>query len=71
MTASEIARSHFEAAMQSADSDGQGRQAVARNLMAEALKLYLQSRTLDDVRSELIATADNLDPDTDYVFMRP
>jgi hypothetical protein len=32
---------------------------------------YLEKRSVDDVRSELMFVADNCGPDTDFIFMRP
>jgi len=66
-----IAKSHFAAAMKEALAVGQGEDAVARAFMHLAANSYLKTRSLDDVRQELQNLAENLDPDTDYVFMRP
>ena len=45
---------------------------VARNLLSHAVDLFRRSgRTLEDIRSELIATADNVDDDEPISFMRP
>jgi len=32
---------------------------------------YLEKRSVEDVRSELNFVADNCDPETDFIFMRP
>jgi len=32
---------------------------------------YLEARTVADVQSELRFVAENCDPDTDFVFIRP
>lgn len=71
MTASQIARHHFAAAMANTALEGQDADAVARALIAAALDRFLATRSIADVRAELLAMADNLDPDADYVFMRP
>lgn len=71
MSASAIARAHFDAAMQQAAAENQDQDAVARQLLWLVIKQYLKSRSLDDVRDELITAAENADPDTDYTFMRP
>ena len=71
MTASSIARKHFDAAMQEADKEGFGADSVARQILSLVVLKYLETRTVTDVQSELSFVADNCDPDTDYMFMRP
>jgi hypothetical protein len=66
-----IARAHFAAAMAQAGAEGQDPDAVGRTLLAEIVKSMLLRRSIRDVRAEILAAADNLDPDTDYMFMRP
>jgi len=66
-----IAKTHYVAAMTEADQAGQGADAVARAFMNLVLESYMKARSVDDVRRELQNLAENLDPDTDYVFMRP
>jgi hypothetical protein len=45
--------------------------ATARYMLGWVISKYLEYRTTDDVRSELLFLADNFEPDTDFVFMRP
>jgi hypothetical protein len=71
MSASAIARAHFDAAMQQAAAESQDQDAVARQLLWLVIKQYLKSRSLADVREELLTAAENADPDTDYTFTRP
>ena len=71
MTAGEIARKHFAAAMAAAKVEGQDGDALARNMFALAVASMLERRSVADVRAELLAAAENVDPDTDYMFMRP
>jgi len=66
-----IAKTHYAAAMAECAATGQGEDAVARAFINLALETYLKSRSIDDVRRELQNLGENLDPDTDYVFMRP
>jgi hypothetical protein len=40
-------------------------------MLSLAVATFLEKRSVDDVRRELMAAADNVDPDTDFVFMRP
>jgi hypothetical protein len=71
MSASDIARRHFEAAVNEAKQAGHTGDAVARQMLALAISTYLEHRTVADVRAEILAAAENIDPDTDYTFMRP
>ena len=66
MSATEIAERHFSAAMAEADRGGAGHDAVCRALLSLVVAKYLA-----DVQSELRFVADNCDPDTDFMFMRP
>jgi hypothetical protein len=71
MTAGDIARAHFAAARAAAKADGQDFDAVARALLSLVITSMLERRSVADVRAELLAAAENVDPDTDYMFMRP
>jgi hypothetical protein len=71
MSASEIARRHFEAALRQAQAEGLGHDSVSRSLLGLVVSKYLENRSVTDVQSELRFVADNCDPDTDFVFMRP
>lgn len=73
MTASSstMAKRHFRAALAEARESGVDVDAVARHTLALVISTFLKHRSVADVRQELIAAADNVDPDTDYVFMRP
>lgn len=57
--------------MAQAEAEGQDRDAVGRTLLAEIVKSMLLRRSIRDVRAEILAAADNVDPETDYMFMRP
>lgn len=71
MNVSQISRKHFEAAICEADAAGFGSESVARYMLSLVVSKYLETRTVADVRSELLDAAENCDPDTDYAFMRP
>ena len=71
MSAGQIARCHFAAATAQAKAEGQDLDAVARTMLAEAVKSMLERRSVKDVQAEILAAADNVDPDKDYMFMRP
>ena len=71
MPAQEIAHRHFAAALAEAAATHDDPDAVARCMLNLVVETYLKTRTLKDVRSELLFVADNCDPDTDFMFMRP
>jgi hypothetical protein len=66
-----IARRHFENALREADTAGVTSEIMARHFLSLVVSKYLETRSVSDVRSELIAAGENCDPDTDYPFMRP
>ena len=49
----------------------QDHDAVCRAMLGLVVAKYLESREVSDVQSELRFVADNCDPDTDFMFMRP
>ena len=57
--------------MSEADGAGLAADAVCRALLGLVVSKYLESREVSDVQSELRFVADNCDPDTDFMFMRP
>jgi hypothetical protein len=71
MSASEIAQRHFAAALKEADAAGLGHDSLCRSLLGLIVSEYLTTRAVTDVQSELRFVADNCDPDTDFMFMRP
>ncbi|MFO1111655.1 MAG: hypothetical protein U1E61_20985 [Bradyrhizobium sp.] len=71
MSASEIAKLHFDAAISAAEAARLDTDGVCRALLGLVVSKYLESRTVSDVQSELRFVAENCDPDTDFMFMRP
>jgi hypothetical protein len=71
MSAAEIAKRHLELALAEAKAAGCDIDATARYMLGSVIQKYLEYRTVEDVRSELQFVAENCDPDTDYMFMRP
>ena len=71
MSATEIATRHFSAAVAEAESAGLGQDGVCRAMLGLVVSKYLESREVSDVQSELRFVADNCDPGTDFMFMRP
>jgi hypothetical protein len=71
MSASEIARRHFAAAIADAEAAGLGHDSTCRTLLSLVVSKYLENRSIEDVQSELRFVADNCDPETDFIFTRP
>ncbi|MDP1865877.1 hypothetical protein [Bradyrhizobium sp.] len=71
MSATEIAKRHFAAAIAEAEAAGMGHDSVCRSLLGLVVAKYLENRSVSDVQSELRFVADNCDPGTDFMFMRP
>jgi hypothetical protein len=71
MSVSEIAQRHFAAATREAEAAGLDHDGLCRALLGLVVADYLTTRDVSDVQSELRFVADNCDPDTDFMFMRP
>jgi len=71
MSATEIAKLHFSAAVAEAEAAGLGHDSVCRALLGLVVAKYLENRSVADVQSELQFVAENCDPGTDFMFMRP
>jgi len=71
MSASQIAKLHFDAAIAAAEADNLDSDSVCRALLGLVVSKYLERRAVSDVQSELRFVAENCDPDTDFMFMRP
>jgi hypothetical protein len=71
VSAAEIAKRQFSAAVMEAEAAGLGHEGVCRSLLGLIVSKYLEDRPVLDVQSELRFVADNCDPETDFIFMRP
>lgn len=71
MSTHELVARHVEAALAEAAERQIATDVVARCLLSEAIRLFKQGRSNDDIAAELAAAADNLDEDSPLVFMRP
>jgi hypothetical protein len=71
MYASDVAQRHFSAAVDEAGTTGIGHEAVCRALLSLVISKYLETRSVADIQAELRFIAENCDPDTDFMFMRP
>ena len=71
MSTYQLVSRHVEAALNEAADKKIAEDVVARCLLSEAIRLFKNGRSNDDIAAELTAAADNLDDDTPLVFMRP
>ena len=71
MSTYQLVSRHVEAALSEAADKKIAEDVVARCLLSEAIRLFKNARSNDDIAAELTAAADNLDDDTPLVFMRP
>lgn len=62
---------HVDALIAEAAAAGIPGDALGRQLLHRVVELWRSERSVDDVASELRFTADSLDPDADFEFMRP
>ena len=71
MSSYELVARHVTAALQEASTHSISSDVVARCLLSEAIRIFRQQRTIEDVAAELTAAADNLDEDAPLAFIRP
>lgn len=71
MSAHQLVASHVEAALKEAANHRISNDVVARCLLSEAIRLFKNGRSNDDIAAELTAAADNLDDDNPLIFIRP
>ncbi|HPG26976.1 MAG: hypothetical protein H6748_00105 [Spirochaetaceae bacterium] len=62
---------HFAALIAEAAGEGIPKDVIARTMLARVVDCWREERSWQDVANELRFTADSLDPDTDFEFMRP
>lgn len=70
-TARDIIEPHIEAALAEAAEKQISTDAMARIMFEQALRIWRETRTPEDIRTEILEAADHLDPDEDFGFMRP
>ncbi|GAK45125.1 conserved protein [Tepidicaulis marinus] len=70
-TARDIVTPHLEAAIAEAEAAKYDADVVGRLFLEKAIQLFRTVRSNEDIAAELISSAENIDPDGDYMFMRP
>jgi len=67
----ELASEQIIGIFEEADAANLSTDVLGRALINEVIKVWMKRRSMEDVAAELRFTADNLDPNQDYEFMRP
>jgi hypothetical protein len=67
----ELVRRHIAALRAEAEGAGIPSDVLGRLLLEQVVELWLSTRSAEDVARQLVFTAEHLDPDTDFTFMRP
>ena len=62
---------HVDALVAEADAQAVPADALGRQLLHRLIEHWRRERSVEDVAGELRFTADSLDPDADFEFMRP
>lgn len=70
-SATEVARSCVNKALEEAGASQISEDALARALISEAISVFKKSRSAEDIANELTFLAENLSEDEEYNFMRP
>jgi hypothetical protein len=71
-TPGDIIRKLTSDALAECDKTGQSRDALGRAMFEAALKIWRDcGRSPDHIRTEIVNAAAHLDPDEDFMFMRP
>ena len=65
-----LVRRHFAALLEEAQGSGASLDVVGRALVDEIVRMWLETRSRDDVAAELRFVAENLG-ESDFEFMRP
>ncbi|MBI1182142.1 MAG: hypothetical protein GC201_16490 [Alphaproteobacteria bacterium] len=67
----EIVQRHVDAMLAEAAATKIPSDVIGREMLAHVVRIYHLTRSYDDIASELQFVADNVDPDTEFTFMRP
>jgi hypothetical protein len=67
----DLVERHVAAMLFAAEKEGVPTDVLGRKLLAAVIRIYAMTRNWDDIAAELQFTADNLDPSTEFAFIRP
>lgn len=66
-----LVKNHIEQLLARAKEQDIPSDLIGRELMNQVIEIYRLERSNEDIAQELQFVADNLDPDTEFTFMRP
>lgn len=69
--ARDIVTAHVDAVLKEAKELQIPTDVLGRIMFEQVLRIWRETRTEEDIRSELLTAIDHLDPDEDFMFMRP
>lgn len=67
----ELVKKHLDTLLEEAAQQEVPNDILGRLLLEAAVDLWRRDRSCEDISSELEFTAENLDPDQTFAFMRP
>ncbi|HEY4345471.1 MAG TPA: hypothetical protein VGN05_14060 [Parvibaculum sp.] len=70
-TARDIVTAHIDAALKEAAEFQIPSDVLGRVMFEQVLRIWRETRTEEDIKSELLTAIEHLDPDEDFMFMRP
>jgi hypothetical protein len=70
-SARDIVTPHVDAMMEETKALQIPGDVLGRILFEQVLRIWRESRSLEDIREELTTAIEHLDPDEDFGFMRP
>tara|TARA_R110000868_G_scaffold142460_2_gene359823 strand:- start:593 stop:811 length:219 start_codon:yes stop_codon:yes gene_type:complete len=70
-SARDIVTKHVDAMIAEAKGEQVPTDVLGRIMFEQVLRIWRESRTLEDIRAELETAVEHLDPDEDFTFMRP
>ena len=67
----DLVGAHVQQIMATAQEKNIPTDLIGRELLNQAIAVFQLERSIDDIANELTFTAEHLDPDTEFTFMRP
>jgi hypothetical protein len=67
----ELVDRHVGAMLAEAQAESLSTDVLGRTLLARVIGIYAMTRSWDDIAAELQFAAENVDPDTEFHFIRP
>ena len=70
-SARDVVEPHIAAMLKEAETARLSTDAVARIMFEKVIHIWRDIRKPEDIKAELLEAAEHLDPDEDFMFMRP